>query len=60
VDVDPAQSASKLVLRGNDLDALSDDSEDLVNDLQMLAGPSAGPKGPQIFIDGFTDGIMPP
>ena len=26
----------------------------------MLAGPSAGPNAAQIFIDGFTGGIMPP
>lgn len=26
----------------------------------MLAGPSAGPSGPQIYIDGFTAGTMPP
>jgi hypothetical protein len=60
VDVDPTESASRLVLRGSDLDSLSDDPEDLANDLQMLAGPASGPDGPQIYIDGFTDGIMPP
>ncbi|QHN03549.1 hypothetical protein FTO74_09335 [Granulicella sp. WH15] len=60
VDVDPSQNAGQLLLRGSDLDSLSDDPEDLANELQMLAGPAAGPNGPQIFIDGFTDGIMPP
>jgi hypothetical protein len=60
VDVSPSQNAGQLVLRGSDLDALLDDSEDLANELQMLAGPDVGPSGPQIYIDGFTDGIMPP
>jgi hypothetical protein len=60
IGLDPAESAGNLVLRGSDLDALSDDPEDLANDLQMLAGPAPGADGPQIYIDGFTDGIMPP
>ena len=60
VGVDPSQNVGQIVLRGNDLDAFSDDPEDLTNELQMLAGPSAGPTAGQIFIDGFTGGIMPP
>jgi Carboxypeptidase regulatory-like domain len=60
VGVDPSQNASQIVLRGSDLDAFSDDPEDLANELQMLAGPSPGPDGAQIFIDGFSAGIMPP
>ena len=58
--VDPTQNGSQMPLKGSDLDAFSDDSEELANELQMLAGPSAGPSGPQIYIDGFTDGILPP
>jgi hypothetical protein len=58
--VDPAQNAGQIVLRGSDLDSLSDDAEDLANDLQLLAGPSQGPEGPQFYIDGFTGGRMPP
>jgi hypothetical protein len=60
VGVDPSQNASQIVLRGSDLDAFSDNPEDLANELQMLAGPSPGPDGGQIFIDGFSAGIMPP
>src|SRR5579871_1875630 len=60
VGVDPSQSVGQIVLRGSDLDAFSDDPEDLANDLQLLAGPSPGPDGGQIFIDGFSGGIMPP
>ena len=60
VGVDPSQNAGQVVLRGSDLDSFSDDPEDLATELQMLAGPSAGPDEAQIFIDGFSDGVMPP
>jgi hypothetical protein len=49
-----------IVLRSEDLDALSDDPDEMQNDLQALAGPSAGPDGGQIYIDGFTGGTLPP
>ena len=49
-----------MVLSGKDLDALSDDPDELADDLQALAGPSAGPNGGQIYIDGFTGGQLPP
>jgi len=58
--IDPSQSAGQLILRGSDLDAFSDDPDDLANELQMLAGPAQGPDGGQIFIDGFSNGIIPP
>ncbi len=60
VEVDPSSNAGALVLKGADLDALSDDPDDLEADLQALAGPSAGPNGGQIFIDGFSGGRLPP
>jgi Carboxypeptidase regulatory-like domain len=59
ISVDPTQNAGALVLRGADLEALSDDPDDLQADLQALAGPSAGPSGGQIYIDGFTGGELP-
>ena len=59
VSVDPSQNAGALILRGTDLEALSDDPDDLQADLQALAGPSAGPSGGQIYIDGFTGGTLP-
>lgn len=52
-------NANALVLRGADLEALSDDPEDLAADLQALAGPSAGPNGGAIYIDGFSGGELP-
>ena len=56
----PDDNASALVIKGRDLDALSDDPDDLQNELTALAGPSAGPSGAQIYIDGFTGGQLPP
>ncbi len=59
VSTDASSNASAVVLRGDDLQALSDDPEDLQADLQALAGPSAGPSGGAIFIDGFSGGQLP-
>src|ERR1017187_8918126 len=59
VEVDPSANADALVMRGSDLDALSDDPDDLAADLAALAGPGAGPNGGQIYIDGFTGGRWP-
>jgi carboxypeptidase family protein len=57
---DASSNAGQLVFRGEDLQALSDDPEDLQADLEALAGPSAGPSGGSIFIDGFSGGELPP
>src|SRR5256886_10241504 len=48
------------VISGRDLDALPDDPDELAAALQALAGPSIGPNGGQIFIDGLSCGTMPP
>ena len=60
VDVNPSNSASTLIIQGKDLDALSDDPDELQSELEALAGPGAGPNGGQIYIDGFTGGQLPP
>ncbi len=60
VSVDPSENASALIIKGKDLDALSDDPDELQSELEALAGPSAGPNGGQIYIDGFTGGQIPP
>jgi len=59
VSTEAAANASAQVLRGQDLDALGDSPEDLQEALLALAGPSAGPSGGQIFIDGFSGGQLP-
>jgi hypothetical protein len=60
VSTEAGANASSIVLKGSDLDALSDDPDELSNELTALAGPSAGPNGGQIYIDGFTGGQLPP
>jgi hypothetical protein len=60
LSVESGSNASQTVLRGKDLQALSDDPDELQTELQALAGPSVGPNGGQIYIDGFTGGNLPP
>ena len=60
VSTEASANASAVVIAGADLDALSDNLDDLAADLQALAGPGAGPNGGAIFIDGFSGGELPP
>jgi hypothetical protein len=60
VSVNPESNASSLVISGKELESLSDDPDELQSELEALAGPSAGPNGGQIYIDGFTAGQLPP
>jgi hypothetical protein len=60
IDTSPASNASAVVIKGSDLNALSDDPDQLATELQALAGPSAGPNGGQVYIDGFSGGQIPP
>ena len=60
VSVDQDSNASSTTIKGKDLDALSDDPDELSSELTALAGPSAGPNGGQIYVDGFTGGQLPP
>ena len=60
VDVNPSSNAGAIVISGKELEALPDDPDELQADLEALAGPSAGPNGGQMYIDGFTAGQLPP
>jgi hypothetical protein len=60
VSTEAGDNLGAIVLRQEDLQNLSDNPEDLADELQALAGPSAGPNGGQIFIDGFSGGRLPP
>ncbi len=60
LDVGATSNANSMVIKGKDLEALSDDPDELQSELQALAGPSAGPNGGQIYIDGFSGGQLPP
>ncbi|HEV7376626.1 MAG TPA: carboxypeptidase regulatory-like domain-containing protein [Pyrinomonadaceae bacterium] len=59
VSTESEGNADSLVLRGETLDVLPDDRDDLANALQALAGPSAGPNGGEIFVDGFSGARLP-
>jgi len=59
VSTEATNNANQTVIGGKDLDALPDDPDELAAALQALAGPSVGPNGGQIFIDGFTGGNLP-
>jgi hypothetical protein len=60
ISTDATANANQTLISGKDLDALPDDPDELAAALQALAGPSAGPNGGQIFVDGFTGGRLPP
>jgi hypothetical protein len=62
VGTEAESQAGAVVLRGEDLDALPDDPDDLAEALQALAGPGAGASedGADIYVDGFTGGRLPP
>ena len=60
VSTEAASNANSVIITGKDIDALSDDPTELQNELSALAGPSAGPNGGQIYIDGFAGGQLPP
>ncbi len=60
VSVEASGNTSSIVLKDKDLDALSDDPDELSNELSALAGPSAGPNGGEVYISGFTGGQLPP
>ena len=60
ISTDSNSNANQQVLSGKDLEALPDDPDELAAALQALAGPSIGPGGGQIFIDGFSGANLPP
>jgi hypothetical protein len=59
VSAENSSNASSIVLQGKDLESLGDSQEDLAADLQALAGPSAGPSGGALYVDGFSGGSLP-
>lgn len=61
VTTDPTSNSDSVVLRNEALDALPDDGDELVQALQMLAGPTASvDETLQISVDGFRGGSLPP
>jgi hypothetical protein len=60
VSTDSDNNANAIVLRGRDLEALPNDPNALAAALQALAGPTDSEGGPQIKVDGFSNGQIPP
>jgi Carboxypeptidase regulatory-like domain len=60
LEIAPQSNASAVVISGSSLSALSNDPDELQNQLEALAGPSVGPNGGEIYIDGFIGGDLPP
>src|SRR6516162_2882831 len=60
LDTSSVNNANSITITGKDLEALSDDPDEMQDELTALAGPSAGPSGGQMYIDGFTAGQLPP
>ena len=60
LELSPQANASAVVISGKSLDTLSNDPDEFQNQLTALAGPSVGPDGGEIYIDGFIGGDLPP
>ena len=62
VDVSAENNTSAISVDASNLDAFSDDPDELETQLMALAGPSAGPNGGQLYVDGYTveSGGLPP
>jgi hypothetical protein len=60
VSAEAGSNAGALALGARELEALSDDPDELALQLQALAGPAPGPDGGQLYIDGFSGGNLPP
>ena len=60
LEVSPQSNASAVSVSGNNLNALSNDPDELQNQISSLAGPSVGVGGSEIYINGLTGSDMPP
>jgi hypothetical protein len=60
VGVSSDSNANATVISGKELDYLADDPSELGLQLLELAGPSAGPNGGHVYVDGFASGYLPP
>ncbi|MBX7173060.1 MAG: TonB-dependent receptor [Pyrinomonadaceae bacterium] len=59
INTNPEDNVGSLTIKGDGLDALPDNPDELEAALKAMAGPGAGPDGGQIIIDGTTGGSMP-
>ncbi|MFP5238007.1 MAG: carboxypeptidase regulatory-like domain-containing protein [Acidobacteriota bacterium] len=60
LEVSPQSNASSVSVSGNNMNALSNDPDELQNQILSLAGPSVGASGAEIYVNGLTGSDMPP
>ncbi len=60
LEVSPQSNASAVSVSGNNMNALSNDPDELQNQISSLAGPSVGVGGAEIYVNGLTGSDMPP
>jgi hypothetical protein len=60
ISTDSDRNADARVLRARELEALPDDPDALASTLQAMAGPTQGENAPQVTVDGFSNGRVPP
>ncbi len=60
LEVSPQSNASSVSVSGNNMNALSNDPDELQNQISSLAGPSVGASGAEIYVNGLTGSDMPP
>jgi len=59
LDSSPEKNGGAIILKGKDLDALSNNQDELTQQLQAMAG-SDPETGNQFYVDGFTANKLPP
>jgi hypothetical protein len=59
LDASPEKNGGAIVLKGESLDALSDDPDELSTQLTAIAGADAE-SGTQFYVDGYTASRLPP
>ena len=60
LEVSPQSNASAIVVSGKNLNALSNDPDELQNQISSLAGPSVGVGQGEVYVNGLTGSDMPP
>jgi hypothetical protein len=61
LSVEASANGDQTVVKGNDLDVLPDNPDELAAALTALAGPPVGPgTAGEIYVDGFSGGTVPP
>ena len=60
LDTSPDKNGGAIVMKGEDLRSLSDDPDELSQQLQAIAGGDPDTGGTQFYVDGFSAGKLPP